>query len=186
MKRVYYLAPDLSSVESISTHLHANGIRDWQFHVVSKDEAGLSKRHIHSAGFIHRLDILHSMEKGLLCGGLLGASFIAAFYFSADNALKLPQEMSLSGIMLSIFIFCALAGTWIGGMAGVNQEHYKLRRFHNAIDQGLHLLMIDIPALAEEDLRDMMTKHNPEAVPQGRDTTHDNPFIEEDGKFHLV
>ena len=49
MKRLYYLTDTLDSVSKISTNLHQDGITDWNIHVLSKDEAGLYHRHVHSA-----------------------------------------------------------------------------------------------------------------------------------------
>ena len=63
MKRLYYLTESMESTEQISDDLHKAGVTDWNFHVVSKHhEAGLYRRHIHSANIIHKSDIVHSAE----------------------------------------------------------------------------------------------------------------------------
>jgi hypothetical protein len=41
MKRLYYLSSSIESVEQVSNDLHEKGITDWNFHIISKDEAGL-------------------------------------------------------------------------------------------------------------------------------------------------
>ncbi|MBU6951093.1 hypothetical protein [Hahella sp. HN01] len=181
MKRLYYLTPTLQSAERVSESLHEHGVTDWHFHILSKDEAGLTRRRLHSANVLHKLDLIHSMERGLLCGGLLGGSFvITAMIFSELGDLAPPA------VWIALLVFCVLAGTWIGGMAGVNMENYKIRRFHDAIDKGMHLLMIDVPKEDETVVKTLLAQQHPDAVEQGEDSTIINPFTSEDGKVHIV
>ena len=51
MKCLYYLTPALNSAHTISDDLHAVGVKDFYIHVISKDEAGLQKKHIHSSNY---------------------------------------------------------------------------------------------------------------------------------------
>ena len=46
MRRLYYIADDLPTTRAISETLHDEGISDWNFHVVAKDEDGLYRHHI--------------------------------------------------------------------------------------------------------------------------------------------
>ena len=55
MKRLFYLVYQMDSVESISEDLHKEGITDWRFHVLSRDEAGLFTRKLHSASIFDPL-----------------------------------------------------------------------------------------------------------------------------------
>ena len=48
MQRLYYLANDVDTSERVSEAIHSAGIRDWNFHVLSKDAAGLYIHHLHS------------------------------------------------------------------------------------------------------------------------------------------
>ena len=42
MRRLFYVADDLETTRAVSDAVHEEGIRDHDFHVVSRDEAGLS------------------------------------------------------------------------------------------------------------------------------------------------
>lgn len=66
MKCFYYLAPTLESTHQISDDLHDVGVRDWLLHVITKDEAGLKREHIHSSNYFETLDLVR--------GGLIGAN----------------------------------------------------------------------------------------------------------------
>jgi hypothetical protein len=69
MKRLYYLSSSIESVEQVSNDLHEKGITDWNFHIISKDEAGLYSHHLHSASLIQRTDVVRFVERGLISGG---------------------------------------------------------------------------------------------------------------------
>ena len=72
MRRLYYIADDLPTTRAISETLHDEGITDWNFHVVAKDEDGLYRHHIHSATPIQQLDIVHTGERFALIGAAVG------------------------------------------------------------------------------------------------------------------
>ena len=84
MKCLYYLAPTLDSTRSISNDLHAVGVSDWYIHVVSRDEAGLKKEHIHSSNYIETYDFVRTGLLGASIGFLVGLG--AAFVLSATKA----------------------------------------------------------------------------------------------------
>jgi hypothetical protein len=72
MQRLYYLASDIDTSERVSEALHNEGIRDWNFHVLAKDEAGLYIHRVHSATPFQQLDLIHSAERWGLGGGAIG------------------------------------------------------------------------------------------------------------------
>jgi hypothetical protein len=171
MKRLYYLTRTLDSTERISDNLHSNGITDWHFHIISRDDAGVMRRRLHSADFWHRLDITHSAERGLLLGAVFGALIVVPMMLLSPWANTVHWL-----VWTSIFVFCVMAGAWIGGMAGVNMENYKIRRFHSKIDQGNYLIMIDVPRKQVDRLRSLMASQHPEAELQAIDSNYANPM----------
>ncbi|NJD06768.1 MAG: hypothetical protein FIA97_09770, partial [Methylococcaceae bacterium] len=109
MKRLYYLTDDIESCAGISRDLHEAGISDWNFHVLGKDEAGLYKRHIHSAGYLHKLDIVRDAERGGLIGVI--AATAVAWYLSWTNAFAGHTSFLM---YVAIFGFVTLFGVWAG------------------------------------------------------------------------
>lgn len=167
MKRLYYLSPTIESTEQISEDLHEHGVTDWRFHVLSKDEAGLYNHHLHSANTFQRTDLVRYMERGLICGAIVGVLFLIPLAYLEDFTVK---------AWLAISFFSVLFGIWCGGVGGISQENYKIQRFHDEIEGGKYLIMVDVPKPDEELIRRLMSIRHPEASIQGHTSTFTNPF----------
>ena len=114
MRRLYYIADDLPTTRAISETLHEEGISDWNFHVVAKDEDGLYRHHVHSATPIQQLDIVHTGERFAMIGAAVGLVAGLIAYFSA----------SLSPLaVFAITLVAGLFGAWLGGMVGSSREN---------------------------------------------------------------
>ncbi|MDD2767203.1 MAG: hypothetical protein PHT19_00625 [Methylococcus sp.] len=171
MKRLYYLTENLDSVERIASALHKEGISDWNFHVISKDQAGLYRRHIHSANFIQKSDAVRYAERGALLGfafSVLGSLYVA-------SAQPFGSDMG-SMVYLAIFGFITLFGVWVGGLMGMTTENQKIAAYHNEIDAGKHLLLIDAKIEEEERVRELMARTHPDAHLLRVGSTLINPF----------
>lgn len=179
MKRLYYLTRTLESVEEVSEDMHQHGVTDWRFHVVSKNEAGLFTHNLHSASILYRSDLIRYMERGAIIGGF--SAFCTILPLATSDLLNLGV-----GVWLAIALFLTAAGAWVGGIGGISTENYKIRQFHQQIDSGLYLIMVDIKKQDVEAMERSMKKKHPEAVLQCVSSTLTNPFVESDGKFHFV
>ena len=173
MKRLYYLTKNIDSTEQISNDLHEAGITDWNFHVLCKNEQGLYKRHIHSANIIQKTDVVHSVEKSVLVG--LGAGLVTALVLS-----QIPVHGSLPtwGILLGVFLAGILFGVWHGTLFGVQNENIKLKPFHDKLEQGYYLIMVDVSNNQIAQVRELMKKLHPEAQFCTQDSTLVGPFAE--------
>ena len=170
MKRLYYLTHDIDVAESVSKLLHANGISDWDFHVLSKDEAGVKKHHLHAATPIHELDILRSGERGLFFGIILAVIAIVLF----DQFTSWFDMFGLLGVF-GIGIITVGFSTWIGGFVGMQTENYKIKRFHDVIANGGYLLMIDVKPKQKASIEILlMNQHGVSKA--GEDITLVTPF----------
>lgn len=171
MKRFYYLTDNIESTEQVSDDLHAEGISDWHFHVLSKDEAGLQKKHVHVANPLHRFDIIHSGERGALIGGTLG------FLLGAMAVVMGPlgEIFGLWFVLLPTALFGCF-GAWVGGMVGLSHENYKIARFSDDIEAGRFLIMVDVRKNQENRVLRMMERQHPEASLAGVDDTWVSPL----------
>jgi len=167
MKRLYYVTDNLESVDSISKDLHQKGITDWNFHVLSKDEAGLYKRHINSALPWQQFDIVHTALQGALVGLVLG--FVIGYLI--DQLTGFGTASIVVMLLLGLFF-----GTWTGGFIGLAHENYKVRRYHDDIEAGKYLVMVDIKKDQVEMVNNIMRRQHPEAQKSGEDTTLINPL----------
>lgn len=171
MKRIYYLTGNLDSTEQISTDLHQTGITDWHFHVLSKDEAGLYKRHIHSANYLQQLDIVRS--------GIMGAliAFGIAIIVVAVLMITEPFGPNVNNLFYLIFIVVTtMFGAWDGGLIGVSKENKKLAEFHDDLEAGKYLVLVDVRREEEGKVTELMKAKHPEAQLVGTDTMSINPF----------
>lgn len=171
MRRLYYISDDLPTTGAISETLHDEGVTDWNFHVVAKDADGLYRHHIHSATPIQQLDIVHTGERWAMIGSVVGLMAGTAVYFTT----VLPWAPNL----LTIFLFVllgALFGAWQGGMVGRGRENYKLEPFHEDIEAGRYLIMVDVDARSRARVREIMNMGFPRVRYCGKDSTLINPF----------
>jgi len=171
MRRLYYIADDLPTTKAIAETLRDEGVTDWNFHVLAKDEGGLYRHHIHSATPIHQLDVIHTGERWAMLGAMVGlVAGLAAYFTSA-----LPWAPTT----LSVFLFTlvgGLFGAWQGGMVGLSRENYKLEPFHQEIEAGRYLIMVDVKADSKARVREIMNMGFPRVRFCGKDSTFINPF----------
>lgn len=171
MKCLYYLAPTLDSTHSISDDLHDVGVKDWFVHVVSKDEAGLKKEHIHSSNYLETLDLIRS--------GLIGANvgFIIGVVGAGVVMISEPFGPNVPGfVYAAIVAFATLFGAWEGGLYGVATENKKLARFHGDIESGKYLFLIYARNEKENAIKTMMGTKHPESEHVATDRHFISPF----------
>ncbi|SFM37506.1 hypothetical protein [Marinobacter zhejiangensis] len=179
MKRLFYLVDHIDHVQDISDDLHTRGITDWRFHVVSKDEAGLYTHRLHRASVLDRTDLARYVERGMLIGLVLGLSFTLPLALFAN--LGWPT-IAWAGLA----VFSVMAGGWLGGFGGISAENYRIRRFHDAIEAGKYLVMVDVPKKFAEEIEQEMLEHHPEALLKAEGSSFNNPFASPDGRVHIV
>jgi hypothetical protein len=177
MKRLYYLSSSIESVEQVSNDLHEKGITDWNFHIISKDEAGLYSHHLHSASLIQRTDVVRFVERGLISGGGLAVLFMMPLTYI---------EAFTFNVWLAVSFFCVLFGSWAGFIGGISQENYKISRFHDHISAGQYLIMIDVDKEHEQLIRCVMEIRHPEAIAQGKSSIFTNPFASENFQLQKI
>jgi len=170
MKRLYYLSPSITSAEHVSNDLYEQGVTDWRFHIISKDEAGLYSHHLNSANVFLRTDLIRFVERGLLSGGIVALFFAIPFAY---------LEAFTFGAWLTITLFSVLFGAWCGGVGGMSQENYKIQRFHEQITNGQYLIMVDVRKKDEQRIKCIMEVRHPEAIIQGQGSTFTNPFAKD-------
>jgi len=172
MKRMYFLADTLESVERVWHNLREIDIAEGAFHIVTKDDDGIQRHKMSTAGAFVRTDLIHSGEQGALVGTLLGLAFATWLVVTEPFGL----QVGWFGFLFAAAMF-GFHGAWVGGMVGLAQENYKLKPFHNAIEKGKYLLMVDIGTPQQENLVRMIIRmQHPELIYEGEDTLGSNPF----------
>ncbi|MBU2862590.1 hypothetical protein KO489_01915 [Reinekea forsetii] len=161
MKRLYYLTDKIEFAEHISQELTSNGIDAHHIHVLSKNEAGVVTHHLHGPNLFERNDFLRRALIGMVTGLIVAivAMFIAKYLLG----------YSFTGLaQFALLLLIMLFGTWLGGFIGFATENKHLKRFHDEIEKGRHLIMIDVKA-NEERLVHKIVEHLNEADFSGED-----------------
>lgn len=173
MKCFYYLSPTLADTEHVTEDLHASGVSDWFIHIISKNEAGLNRCHLHSSNYLETMDFLRE--------GLIGAALgmLAGLIFAGLIAFLQPfgPEVSIFAYIGVIFLFTCF-GAWQGGLVGISTENRKLQPFHDDIEAGNYLILVYAHRNEEEKVHAMMQRLHPEARLVGLDAKFYNPFSE--------
>jgi hypothetical protein len=174
MKSIYYLAPTIASTHDISDDLHAVGVKDFYLHVISRDEAGLKKQHIHSSNYLETLDIVRDGAIGAGLGflvGLIGVGLL--IYFDPFG----PKYQVPAFVYAALAGVATLFGAWQGGLIGMENENKKLASFHDDIVAGKYLILVYVRKGQEAAVRAMMQQRHPEAQLAAIDTHFVNPFF---------
>lgn len=171
MKCLYYLAPTLADTHDISDHLHEVGVRDFFVHVISRDEAGLKKQHVHSSNYLETLDLVRSGVIGGLVGFIVGVIGVALLRYFNPFGVEIPNLVNYAIIGVA-----TLFGTWEGGLVGVATENRKITRFHDDIEAGKFLILIYALREQEERVKGMMRDRHPESELVAVDRHFVNPF----------
>src|SRR5687767_15676853 len=113
MKCIYYLTSTLKSTQDVSDDLHEVGVEDFYLHVISKDECGLKKQHIHSSNYLETLDVVRDGFIGAALGfivGLIGVALLMYFDPFAPHA-EVPtfrSEEHTSELQSLAYLVCRL------------------------------------------------------------------------------
>ncbi len=171
MKCMYFLSPTLKSCKEITDDLHSVGVKDYYLHVVSKDEAGLNQKHIHSSNYFETLDLIRSTTVGGLLGFLISICVViltATFDTFGSN----PPGF----VYVLVVVLITLFGIWEGGLYGIDTENQKIAPYHEDIESGKYLILIYASRHQSDVISKMMKETHPESELVGVDRHYTNPF----------
>ena len=171
MNCLYYLARTLESTHRISNDVRALGVNDSLLHVISQDEAGLQKQHIHSSNYLETLDLVRDGLIGAAIGFISGVIGVGLLKFFEPFGPIVPRVVYFATVAVAI-----LFGAWEGGLAGIATENRKLAQFHDDIERGGYLILIYTPKDQEAAVREMMRARHRGTELAAIDPHFINPF----------
>ena len=171
MNCLYYLARTLESTHRVSNDVRALGVNDSLLHVISNDEAGLKKQHIHSSNYLETLDLIGDGLIGAALGVIPGVVGVALLKFFEPFGPNVPRVVYFATVA-----FAVLFGAWEGGLTGIATENRKLAKFHDDIERGWYLILIYTPKDQEAAVREVIRARHPEAELAAIDSHFTNPF----------
>ena len=171
MNCLYYLARTLESTHRVSNDVRALGVNDSLLHVISNDEAGLKKQHIHSSNYLETLDLIGDGLIGAALGVIPGVVGVALLKFFEPFGPNVPRVVYFATVAFAI-----LFGAWEGGLTGIATENRKLAKFHDDIERGWYLILIYAPKDQQAAVREVMRARHREAELAAIDSHFINPF----------
>lgn len=121
MKRLYYFAKSLTSVQGITSDLRQAGIGENRLHVMGNDSSAMARAHVHTTTPWEETDIMHSGFVGALGGMAIG--LLAGFLLAGAD----PWGMQLdTGAIIGVTLFGTCFGAWLGGLRGVSSRSHHL------------------------------------------------------------
>lgn len=170
MKRHFYLSDNLADVEALAKDLEGNNIQWPHIHILTRNEADLENRQLHSVDSLSRQDVVPSTLAGFFVGVLAAlVPLLVAYFFGLQWGYLWIPVIFLSIILLG---FC----TWEGGLIGFQRPHREFQRFDKALARGKHVLIIDVPPEQQDTVQHIVAGH-PKVRPAGTSGTAPGWFI---------
>ena len=142
---MYYLLPDFASARRAMQDLLLARVQERHIHFLAR--RGTPMDGLHEASVLQKTDVVHGASVGLVLGAILGA--VAGSLFSP----LFPSGTSWHLVLLiGATAFGSLFGAWAGSMVGCAVPNSRLREFESCIDDGMILLMIDVPKHAADNV----------------------------------
>ncbi|MGS2721785.1 NAD/FAD-utilizing enzyme [Paraglaciecola aestuariivivens] len=154
MLRHYYISDDLDDLQAIETELESQGVSSPQIHVLSEDDAAVEKRHLHAIEAVLKQDVVHSTELGAVVGVIGAATVLIIAYLMGWHNSE-AGWIPFAFLAIIILGFC----TWEGGLIGIQIPNYQFKRFQSLLNQGKHVLFVDVDASQESILSQVVENH---------------------------
>ena len=171
-----YLLPDLSASERLVGIIESSGVPCNRIHIAHKDHAEAQKRHLNDLNFLQEFDTIHSGERGFIVGVILALLAGLSVYELLDG-----HPVASVVTLFSCLIVLGFS-TWLGGLIGASSDNYRLQPFHDHIEQGGSVMLVDVDTRSDAELRSLVSSSFPEAKTVGSSNSVDNPFA---GHFFL-
>jgi hypothetical protein len=162
MRRLYFLVPDVAVGKKVVDELLLAHVEWKHIHVVGK--RGTPLEDLPEASHWQKSDVVPALQRAVPIGGATGL-------LCGLVALALGPELVVAGggVLLATSLAGVGIGAYLGGMVGLNVENTRHKAFHDAIERGELLVIVDVPRERVEEITDRIKKAHPEAEPEGMD-----------------
>ena len=159
-RRLYFLLPDVESARHTADDLLLARVEDRHMHFLARRGTDLGE--LHEASYLFKTDLLHGAGVGLMLGGI-GGLILGAIIVAYPPEGTQPQLVAV----LIAAIVGGILGAWMASMAAAAVPNSRLKAFHEDIERGKVLLMVDVPYGRIEQIREVVLSRHPEAVAGG-------------------
>jgi hypothetical protein len=163
-RRLYFLLPDTDSARGMLDEMLLARIDVGHIHFLARRDT--LPDDLPEANVLQKTDIVHGAQLGMAIGGVAGMLGGLLLVFFPPEGVTLQLVTVLAGA-----VFGALFGAWASSLVGSAVPNSKLKAFHQAIERGNVLMMVDVPMRRVHEITDLVARRHPEAVSGGFEPT---------------
>ncbi|CAA0107633.1 Uncharacterised protein [BD1-7 clade bacterium] len=153
MSRQYIISNDLDELEQAQQELIDSGVEATQIEVLSEDDAGVEKHHLHGMPSLAKTDLVWSTIRGSLLGFTgMAIVLIVAGSFELTSVTGWAPFVLLAIVVLGI---CS----WEGGLWGIHRFNSRYRKFEERIKNGEHVMIVDFAPILANDVQKVVQVH---------------------------
>lgn len=155
MRRHYFISSSLDDLEVFEEQLEAAGISTPQIHVLSRNDAEVERHgHLHEVQSFMKKDVVHATKRGAAVG-------VCGFALILGGAHLTGVTQTAAGWMPFVFLAVIVLGfcAWEGGLLGIERPNHNFTRFEQALNNGKHILFVDLEPHQEAVLESVGKKH---------------------------
>ncbi|MFU8815251.1 MAG: magnesium transporter [Pseudomonadales bacterium] len=139
-RRHFFIGEDLDDLEAFQHDLEQEGITTAQIQVMTLDDEGARARNdLNEVRSLMKRDVIHTGEYGLVAGVIAAVAVLAVTYLAGWHQ---AAGTWVPFIFLAIIVLGFL--TWEGGFIGFQTFNRRFEAFKGELEQGRHLLFVDI------------------------------------------
>lgn len=153
MNRYYFISDDLKELAQVEKELGSHGIEIPQIHVLSRDDAGVQKHNLPQVSDFMKKDVVRATTWAAVLGVVAAAIVLVAAYFLGWTAAWGWTPFVFLAVVVLGFV------TWEGGLWGIQEPNEKIRRFQEALNQGKHILFVEVSSDEEAGLREVVDRY---------------------------
>ncbi len=160
-RRLYFVLPDVETSRKVEQDLLLARIEDKRMHFLCK--RGTDMKDLPEATAAHKTNLMRGIYIGFFVGILTG--LLAGFYLYFN-----PEALGMQIPPYVIFICAtvgAVLGAWISGpLIGASTPNSRLAPYHQLLQTGHVILIVDVPAKRREEIRKLIKNVYPQAEAQ--------------------
>tara|TARA_R110002110_G_scaffold415797_1_gene656202 strand:+ start:23927 stop:24427 length:501 start_codon:yes stop_codon:yes gene_type:complete len=147
MKRLCFVAPNLTISKIIEKELKQFPIQDGHFFVLGQNLARVDDANMQAADLTKTSDLVPSIKRGIILSLFIMIAFFTFFYFLLPEGTQVTP-LAAAGIV----VFSILYGAWTSSMIGIGIPTKEVEASSEDIKAGQYLIIVDIPEEIESDV----------------------------------
>lgn len=153
MKRLFYTTDDLNEAKTISDEIHELGIDDHHFYVVSRDQDGITKNHLHGAKTVDQAHVLDTKTRSHYFG-------IAAMVFAVVMMLAI-FDFTLANLALTVIagVIAYALIKFFSRTFGDSFDDYFKGVLDDHLDNGEAVVVIDVDRQHAKSVAECLKRH---------------------------